>query len=1074
MTPNIDEFWKLIADSGLLNAGQFDAAQARFADQSPAEICQQLVDETFITPLHRDVILAGHAGPFIYGRYLVTQPLDGVSDDAGTWRSFAGKDLRTQHPVQLTFFSCDDRSRDECHASRGVGDDSGDGDGDGGGGINRANGGGNESADTDAGAVSGRDAEAVQRWSLVEKRVRRLVKCRHRNLIQTYQTIVLPEYRFVVSELPVGVRLSETLPDRGRLKLDEAASVALQVAQAIASQIEAGVDPCLPSQDRLMASIWMGKKKAKGTAKLAPDFKCVEIEGRSGEGSSENRDDDKGEGREDGLGGDSEPSSSVSPAPQRAVVALLMRMAGGAFPDEGNLPMLIEKSGVTGELETIVKATLQPTKEIKTESGVSSGANSKFDAKIDAKIDTEKSAVDGAEHENAANGTDDDLTELQALIEVLESVSGDAGAVEKLSTTDAFRKVLTGSQLHLSSISKPASRVPDIDDQSESTRESHSDDPRVLAARQAAALRKKSRWKTPATVAAALLALVTALGVWSMSPSRTVVLRPSTSDSLTDRLGAPDVAEGSLESSDSVPSSVDDQTAPRAADYSNVAYVQEIIDDDSQRLWESPTSGLPIKFRYVPNTTEILLNAQVSALQRSQPGRRLLQGLSNTFAAATQRLQQSVGVTIEQIQTITVAMYPGEGGKYDSVFIVTTGDEVSIGELVAAWGNPDKIKIKDGQTIYSGDELVYLIIENDGTTQSDGTNQSDNATNGGGISFVAGAARQVQAMAMRDGISVLSRPLQRLAERTDRDRHLTLLTSPKALTDRFGRTLWAEASETIVPQMQIFFPDEVRGFSIGVHVDRGDYLELQIEHSPDISARSLKEKLAGDVQRSLSEMAAFASTLRSLDYWDAVRQRIGSMTGQLVQQLRWDVEFKQVVANAWLPPDATHNLVAASELTLAFADSLPTSEVAADRRSPETIEELLAAPRSLNIANPPDLNILLTQLADDVNDDFPNMPFQLKISLMGNDLQKEGITQNQRPGPLKFENLTLAEMLTKIMVSANPNKNISGPADPECKLVWVVADDGDDQVKRIAITTRAAAAGRGDVLPPAFVAAVRE
>lgn len=1012
MTPNIDEFWKLIADSKLLTEQQLADAQDRFSGRNPAEICQQLVEETLFSPLHRDVILAGHCGPFVYGRYLVTKPLDSTDDAAGGWRSFAGKDLRTQHPVQLTFFSCH-----HSHPMAKPAGEDGDAAGDAAGEVTEG--------------VTGRDVQAVDRWKQVEKRVRRLVKCRHGNLLQTYQTIVLPEYRFVVSELPVGVRLSETLPVKGRLKLDESASVALQVAQAIASQIDAGVDPCLAAPDRLMANIWVGKKQAKGTAKLAADFQCVAAQ-------------------DDEDHSDPPPTPATSPvaghpqvhstSPQYAVVSLLMRLAGGAFADDRNLLKLIEKSGMTGELKAIVIATL----------GRSQAAGIAPDAAQAA----------------------DQGREFKRLIEVLQAVSGDAVPVEKLATTDAFRKVLSGSQLHLSSFSKPTGEVPEIDPQVAPSVDQPTDDRRVLAARQAAALRRKTRWKTPVAVVATLLVMVTALGIWSLSPSKVVAVRSPDLKSTVQGSGAVAVAAAKsgpgLDSPTTTTTNQADgggaQTADvgvERTDFSNVAYVQEIVEDDVRRLWESPTAGPAIDLRYVPNTTEILLHLRVSDLQRTDAGGRLLQGLSKTFATAAQRLQQSIGVAIEKIQTITVAWYPETDGRYQCVFIVTVGGDVSVGQLVTLWGNPDKVKTKDGHTIYSADQWVYLILEN-----HDGTDNGE-------VGFVAGPAPQVQAMAMRGGISILSRPLQRLAKRTDGDRHVTLLTSPKALTDRFGRTLWGAASDRIVPSLQLFFPDEIRGFSLGVHIDQGDYLELQIEHSPDISARSLAEKLAKEVPRWIGGVAAFAASLPSVEYWNTVRQRIDLMTARLVEPLRWDVEFGQVVANAWLPPDATHNLVAASELTLAFADSVAAESLVANRRSPQTIEELLATPRSLNLANPPDLNILLTQLADDINDDFPDMPFQLKISLLGNDLQKEGITQNQRPGALRFENLTLAEMLTQIMVSANPDKNISGPADPECKLVWVVDEDVDEDVRRIAITTRAAAEGRGDVLPPAFTATVK-
>ena len=98
-----------------------------------------------------------------------------------------------------------------------------------------------------------------------------------------------------------------------------------------------------------------------------------------------------------------------------------------------------------------------------------------------------------------------------------------------------------------------------------------------------------------------------------------------------------------------------------------------------------------------------------------------------------------------------------------------------------------------------------------------------------------------------------------------------------------------------------------------------------------------------------------------------------------------------------------------------------------------------------------------------------DLPFEFNIRIAGTDLQKDGITQNQRPGPLEIENQSVSEILTQVMVSANPNREITGASDPKCKLVWVVTEDADSPGKRyVLITTRAAAAQKGYVLPEVF------
>ena len=127
--------------------------------------------------------------------------------------------------------------------------------------------------------------------------------------------------------------------------------------------------------------------------------------------------------------------------------------------------------------------------------------------------------------------------------------------------------------------------------------------------------------------------------------------------------------------------------------------------------------------------------------------------------------------------------------------------------------------------------------------------------------------------------------------------------------------------------------------------------------------------------------------------------------------------------------------------------------------------------RDLNVTTNPDLNILLADLQSEITDDLGEMPFPFKIKLLGNDLLAEGITKNQRPGEFDLKQKTLAEILTEIMIRANPNKDISGAQDPNCKLIWVVGPDPDqpDQ-KIILITTRAAAADKAYRLPSVFQA----
>ena len=113
--------------------------------------------------------------------------------------------------------------------------------------------------------------------------------------------------------------------------------------------------------------------------------------------------------------------------------------------------------------------------------------------------------------------------------------------------------------------------------------------------------------------------------------------------------------------------------------------------------------------------------------------------------------------------------------------------------------------------------------------------------------------------------------------------------------------------------------------------------------------------------------------------------------------------------------------------------------------------------------------MLLNGIRAEILDEFGALPFDFQFRLIGNDLQKEGITQNQRPGDFQMNDKSLAEILTEIMVRCNPDKNVTDAHDPNCKLVWALGPDPADPEKQaILITTRAGVSEKNLTLPKNF------
>ena len=336
-------------------------------------------------------------------------------------------------------------------------------------------------------------------------------------------------------------------------------------------------------------------------------------------------------------------------------------------------------------------------------------------------------------------------------------------------------------------------------------------------------------------------------------------------------------------------------------------------------------------------------------------------------------------------------------------------------------------------------------------------------------SFVVGPAELVQRAAGGE-VAVATGTLRNLIAGSDADRDVNLIFPIISLFNTEGEKLFA-ARRSWINELRFSLPEPVRGLLLSLHFDNGDYIEVRVDHTKDLNAAETVMEMRSRTRSKLEKVSEELDQRQAMPYWEPVRARFGGMLRELLGQLRWDSEFDGVVGNAWLPPSAFHNLFAATELAMTFTPTMPDVAGMEKPKMPQTLEELLETRRDLTIANPPDLNVLLKNIREEVSDQYLEMPFKFNIQIAGTDLQKEGITQNQRPGALRISDKSLSDILTQVMVSANPNRDISGPSDPNCKLVWVIDKDPDSGESFVLVTTRAAATANEMKLPDAFVIA---
>jgi hypothetical protein len=417
-----------------------------------------------------------------------------------------------------------------------------------------------------------------------------------------------------------------------------------------------------------------------------------------------------------------------------------------------------------------------------------------------------------------------------------------------------------------------------------------------------------------------------------------------------------------------------------------------------------------------------------------------------------QRYKAQLGFPLSQLESTIISWHSTLSFDYEVFTVAELATPVSLETCLVNWNQPTPIPGVEN-AFESANGTAFWV--------------RNKAEDGHVVSFAVGPTAMVQQVASGE-VAALSGTLRKLAESSDSDRDVNLLFPLMSLFNTEGQKLFS-AQRKWMNELRLTLPSAIRGASISLHFDEGDYVEVRAEHTSALKPSEASALLKDRVGQQLEQTWNSLQQTEAIPFWEPVRARFGAMLRDLSDQLRWDTEFGEVIGNAWLPPGALHNVFSASELAMAFEPKKKWGQVVSQKSVPKDLLELLQTKRNLKIANPPDLNVLLRDIAAEISDEYLDLPFEFNIQISGTDLQLEGITQNQRPGPLQIENQTVAQILTQVMVSANPNRDISGPSDANCKLVWVIVDSDESAGgKYVLITTRKAAAQNGYALPDAF------
>jgi hypothetical protein len=539
---------------------------------------------------------------------------------------------------------------------------------------------------------------------------------------------------------------------------------------------------------------------------------------------------------------------------------------------------------------------------------------------------------------------------------------------------------------------------------------------------------------------------------------RAVATRP------TDPGRAP-IAEPSVEPASADPSP---SAAPRAAEVptetvaaATAPAATQVIVDDPDLPWASPTTGSPPALAYLPPGSQLILLARLAEIEADDEGRKFLTSLGPNAQAAVATLVKLCGGDPASIELVQAGWQAGGADELIGGFAIhfvegrtAPGDAASREE---AWGAAQAETI-DGETVYQAGGLSLwapaaeqgrvLVIAPNVLVAKDvalGTSGGEAAKE----PWIARIIRETKPLANDASITIaaaLPADLETLVGMLDAERHVTLLGSPHYLLNT-GRPVLAGPLAKLVDPLDTLFGESLQAAALSLHCGEACYVEMDAVATLDVPAKTLAPAIASRVEGLAESVEAYCTSLAPDPYGRALVMRLPAMLRVLASQLRSGAEGKGVVLNAYLPRHAAHNIALAAELVLAQTPGAAVASAPAASPGAEPKDTLGKLGKKMTLTFAKDnLERSIQMVSDETG---------VPMEILGGDLQLEGITKNQSFG-LDEQDKTADEILRVILAKSNPDG----------KLVYIVKEkDGEEWV---LITTRAAVEKRRDTLPPAY------
>jgi hypothetical protein len=510
--------------------------------------------------------------------------------------------------------------------------------------------------------------------------------------------------------------------------------------------------------------------------------------------------------------------------------------------------------------------------------------------------------------------------------------------------------------------------------------------------------------------------------------------------------GEPPPMQPAAPKSASFPSSEPGRPDPGVPAPSTTAAANEQIIDDptGQLLWGAPTSGPSLSLAYVPAGTQCLIHLRPAAITAHPEGERVLAALGPWGRGVVDQLHSIVGGDLAEIDALLIAVTVSDANRLEATLRIEFVNKFDDAEITRRFPAAQR-KEQERAAVHKLDGRAYFL-----------TAEPTHAL------IVTTTSLAAELIESAGESPPLVRDVEALVEQSDADCDVTVIVAPKFLQASGNELLTADAAP-LHDALRWLLGDEAT--AVALSIDWGDdfFAELRATPALNVPPRRLAAKLR---ERIVAMPAAIEETVLAEPwhpYGRKVIARLPGMLRTLARYTRAGEEDREAIVRAYLPAAAGHNLLMAGELLLTqpHGDGANGSakSPAATLVAPATIADKLAGKTSLSFTKE-SLEQAVALLAEDIG---------VEIVIAGGDLQLDGITKNQSLG-LDLRDRPAGEILLEILLRANPDRQATGPADPRQKLVYVIEPTTTGAAERIIVTTRTAAAKRGDRLPEPFAA----